>query len=349
VSDISPHARSEAEAQTNKRAGVILAGLIVIVACGQFWYFGAASDRKSASALNPTTHADGSNTPDDPRPPETDDGDDPWNHRIHGIKPVAHRDNGDQVVRALNQSLDRLSQHLSDHAVSLESDHGSAVAARIEELKRQSNPANDLGPRSPNEQELVSRIERKVELQRHQEQVEQQQAVDQAVAKVRDSRANELRDSRLALRDAEDSVANLRAQIARAERDLRHSREKAARAAALQRDMSVVRSLLSPFISHGHRQPRGVRNSMQTILTPEAMPVSLVRLERIGGLQPTMEGLKRLYTFGTATNKRPRGSFPAFGSGTLEKDRRVLNAVKQAQQLLQRHGQALVEARMLSP
>jgi hypothetical protein len=188
---------------------------------------------------------------------------------------------------------------------------------------------------------------------RKNEQVELQGAIEESIAKVRDARATELREGRLAVGDAEDKIENLRVRIVAAERQQREIQAKAARAAALQREMADVRAYLSPFIHAGHVQPNGITNAYHIEHTVKAMPVSLQRLERLGALEPTMKGLAELYKFGgmhhVRVNDRPRGAFPKYGWEGNIKKAEIRAPVERAQELLRQHGQALVEARLLSP
>lgn len=179
------------------------------------------------------------------------------------------------------------------------------------------------------------------------------QAREHAQRDVRQRKEPVLRDARLAIRDDQDKATELRRQIAQMQREQQEFREKANRANALRRDMTDVKRYLQPFTAPGYLQPKSDRNAWDTERTADAKPVSLARLKRLGALEPTMEGLERLYIFGggknpVLNNSRPLGSFPQYWAQQLSKPD-VLEAIKRAQQLLRDHGQALVEEQLLSP
>jgi hypothetical protein len=117
--------------------------------------------------------------------------------------------------------------------------------------------------------------------------------------------------------------------------------------------MADVRKYLNPFTSPGHVQPNKTFSPVNITITADAMPVSLSGLNEFNALEQTLEGLKRLHRFGGANsaavkNDRPFGEFPAYPSNYV-KNSEVLVILKRAQQLLRDHGQALVEAKLLSP
>ena len=124
---------------------------------------------------------------------------------------------------------------------------------------------------------------------------------------MQSQRAPEIHAARLKNSDLKDRVAALQASLAKAKKDWQEKQEKESRDAALQRDMAQVRAYLSPFISPGHIQPNSRENAAIVEYTVQSMPVSLVRLERLGALQPTMEGLHRLYRFGGNYGPRSNG------------------------------------------
>lgn len=180
-----------------------------------------------------------------------------------------------------------------------------------------------------------------------------QQARENSERKTRQQKEPTLRHVRLALRDNQDKATDLRRQIAQMQREQSEFEAKAARAAALQRDIADVKRYLQPFTAPGYLQPNSDRNAWDTERTVDAKPVSLARLKRLGALDNTMEGLERLYIFGggknaVLNNSRPLGSFPQYWAQHLIKPE-VRNAVQRAQQLLRDHGQALVEEQLLSP
>tara|TARA_R110002049_G_scaffold268572_1_gene445045 strand:- start:4566 stop:5627 length:1062 start_codon:yes stop_codon:yes gene_type:complete len=179
-------------------------------------------------------------------------------------------------------------------------------------------------------------------------------AVELAKEQVRSRYAPEIREAQLNERDLRDKIENLKGSLAKAEQSNKEQQQKLARAAVLQRDMAQVRQYLSPFISPGHIQPNSRTNAAIVISTVEAKPVSLARLEQLGALEPTIEGLHQLHRFGTSTandlhNDRPRGAFPSYGWAGDIKKTAIRYEVQKAQNLLRLHSKALVEARLLSP
>jgi len=125
------------------------------------------------------------------------------------------------------------------------------------------------------------------------------------------------------------------------------------RRADLIEDYDEIRFLLKPFISHGYRQPKGGKRSTDTV---DKGPVSFGLLEKHGYLERTREGLINLYCFGGAfnpsrtnnNNDRPTGTFPIYQGDYLMGQERIVEPVKRAQELLKKHGQALIEAKKLA-
>jgi len=182
------------------------------------------------------------------------------------------------------------------------------------------------------------------------------EAIETTKKQVQAQHESEINAARLKNNDLKDREATLKTSLAKAIKDWKEKQEKIACDAALQRDMAQVRAYLGPFISPGHIQPNSRENASKVEYTVQSMPVSLLRLERLGALEPTMEGLHRLYRFGgdygprsNGRNARPRGSFPQYGSAGDIKKPSINAAVQKAQNLLRRHSKALVDARLLSP
>ncbi|MFM9962575.1 MAG: hypothetical protein ACKV2Q_15290 [Planctomycetaceae bacterium] len=109
--------------------------------------------------------------------------------------------------------------------------------------------------------------------------------------------------------------------------------------------------LLSPFITPNYDQPRNVYNEWNT--TNEKKPISWNTLERLGALNPTLEGLQILSMIGSQhgrqpESRRPLGSFPYTGDTSLNRPRDI-EATKRAQRLINDHKQVLIEEGLLSP
>lgn len=157
-----------------------------------------------------------------------------------------------------------------------------------------------------------------------------------------------LRQQTLELRDRKDEAAKLRQQIVAAQRSRSSQQSRTSRATAMQQDLADIRRYLTAFTTPGHYQPN--HKSIPSVVeqTIDARPVSLTRLDALGALKPTIEGLERLFQFGSGDfNDRPQGSFPEFYNYEIRKPH-VLATIRRAQNLLRDHGQAMVEAGMLS-
>ncbi|MCA9182063.1 MAG: hypothetical protein KDA51_11440, partial [Planctomycetales bacterium] len=140
----------------------------------------------------------------------------------------------------------------------------------------------------------------------------------------------------------------LEAQQARAEASARRQQQ----AASLQQDLQEIESLLKPFTSPGHCQPASAINAWDWDRTVEAQPISLSKLRGLGALEKTPKGLEALFIVGGAkargaSHDRPLGSFPQFWSGHLFRPE-VLAAVERAQDLLNQHGEALIDRGLLT-
>ena len=74
---------------------------------------------------------------------------------------------------------------------------------------------------------------------------------------------------RLSTNDNQDRAAALRRQIAQTQQEQREFQAKAARLAALQRDMADMERYLQPFTAPGYLQPKSDRNAWDTERTVE--------------------------------------------------------------------------------
>lgn len=179
-------------------------------------------------------------------------------------------------------------------------------------------------------------------------------AVKTALDEKRQTSERMMRPVKLALRQRQDEVTMLRERIATLQSELEQIRHKEERAAALKPLMNEVHRYLTPFTSPGYVQPAGNSISHNVERTVDAKPVSLDALRKIGALERTMEGFKCLLVFGGGrgpvhANRRPLGSFPAYKNWNALATPDILNTVKRAQSLIRDHGEALVEAQLLSP
>ena len=108
-----------------------------------------------------------------------------------------------------------------------------------------------------------------------------------------------------------------------------------------------VQSALGLFLAPRSVQPRLSGSSIVMEKTFDERPMSLSRLEQIGALEPTREGLKLLARVGTDRDlPQPRWSFPAEPGNWSPENEAVL---KTAQSLLRTYGTTLVRLGQLSP
>lgn len=141
------------------------------------------------------------------------------------------------------------------------------------------------------------------------------------------------------------------------QRDLAETQERllANHRAGARKDLEDVlqdiRNQLTPFITPGYTQPKS-KYELET--TVEKAPVSYAALLRVGALESDQEGLHTLLRIGGSkrpgyTNDRALGRFPQYLSDLQLNELTVIRDLQFAQRLLREHGQAMVEAGLLSP
>ena len=122
----------------------------------------------------------------------------------------------------------------------------------------------------------------------------------------------------------------------------------AARNAELRRKMEAklpgLKSLLSPFISPGYRQPRW---DSQLEVVPDKAPMSFSALQRVRALEDSKKGMEILSKL--AKNDRPTGDFPIYQGETVVLTPEVIETRKFVQEFLRTYGEVMVEANLLSP
>lgn len=332
MSNVSPYQRSTAERGQHRKATfvfVVVAAVVLVVATA---------------------------TPEpDPPPPIPDD--EPqeqvidWTARFADVERSLPKSNTLELID-VRRRLATAARELEQGELSTDAE--ASIQESLNALQQQAAQLTSLSnPPSVNAQGIDEAISSEIHSIETAEQLALHDAREQAGQAIRQEKEPAIRDMRLALRDQQDQATELRRQIAQMQREQADFQAKAARAEALRREMSDVKQYLSPFTARGYLQPKSDRNAWDTERTADAKPVSLARLKRLGALEPTMEGLERLYIFGggknaALNNSRPLGSFPQYWAQHLNKPE-VLQAVKRAQQLLRDHGQALVEEQLLSP
>jgi chromosome segregation ATPase len=131
------------------------------------------------------------------------------------------------------------------------------------------------------------------------------------------------------------------------------SAERQAARHAMEQELPSMRSMLSPFLSDGYRQPQSSRSMLAT---SELTPISYSALIRYGALEDNATGLGILFEYGQAndryrfgSNDRPVGTFPQKGPQPDIVSPAVLQQLKAVQSFLRRHGESLVQAKLLAP
>ncbi len=130
----------------------------------------------------------------------------------------------------------------------------------------------------------------------------------------------------------------------------------AARNAELRKKMEAklpgMRSLLSPFITPGYRQPRW-ESYLEVV--PDKAPMSFSALQRVRALEDSKKGMELLLMLADKEagfypgNDRPAGDFPIYqGEGDIQRPE-ILETLKVVQDFLRTYGEVMVEANLLSP
>ena len=120
----------------------------------------------------------------------------------------------------------------------------------------------------------------------------------------------------------------------------------------LEEQLPQFRSRLSPFITPSYRQLKALYGYKVVI---DAQPISYSGLLRTGALENDAEGLdKFLLCAGRdcveGRNDRPVGSFPRPNNWVIDtQNPQNIQEVKAVQEFLRRHGEAMVEAKLLAP
>ncbi len=150
-------------------------------------------------------------------------------------------------------------------------------------------------------------------------------------------------ESKQKLADASKQRTDLMRELAQKRLDARKRMEEA---------LPEFRDRLSPFLKSSYRQLDGRGHFVSTI---DSLPFSYSALLRVGALEEDQIGLGILYHLGQISrtawgNDRSQGSFPdgsiwEFASQKPE----IIRQLKAIQEFLRRHGEALMEAKLLAP
>ncbi len=350
MSHVSPHSRSESERSQNQNAAAIFTAVTFAILFGVLWLANpsmlAWSIRgKGKSGGTENTDATVTDNYDSKSANRVD-----WEAEIRAVEqqlpdvdPGERRKYLEPVLMLLeNETLSEQEQVVAKLLL-------NQLREEVARLNEQSNQPSEPSAIDDHLESIAQSI-------RFDDEKARRTAIENAEQRVRAEHSKKepsTRDIRLSANDNQDRAAALRRQIAQTQQEQKDFQAKAARLAALERDMADVERYLQPFTAPGYLQPRSDRNAWDTERTVEKKPVSFSRLKRLGALDNTMEGLERLYIFGggknaVLNNSRPLGSFPQYWAQHLSKPE-VRNAVQRAQQLLRDHGQTLVEEQLLSP
>ena len=186
----------------------------------------------------------------------------------------------------------------------------------------------------------------------------------QAVQTADDMELRKLDSIRLenesSVKEAEIQLEKLQKESASRLRKIESSAEESARQRdltrvearkAMEQALPAIRGLLSPVISKGYKQPDSAQ-SMKVVVDPG--PVSLSALMQFGALNEDKKGMETLFylvqpgnAFGNL-NDRPLGQFPKYTDEFVIQKPAVIETVRKVQRFLIEHGDAMVEAGILS-
>jgi hypothetical protein len=167
-------------------------------------------------------------------------------------------------------------------------------------------------------------------------------------------------EKEISLREAEIQLEKLQKDSALQLREIESSAEESARQRdlarvearkAMEQALPAMRGLLSPVISKGYKQPDSAQ-SMKVVVDPG--PLSLSALMQFGALNEDKKGMETLFylvqpgnAFGNL-NDRPLGQFPKYTDEFVIQKPAVIETVRKVQRFLIEHGDAMVEAGILS-
>ncbi len=120
----------------------------------------------------------------------------------------------------------------------------------------------------------------------------------------------------------------------------------------MEEALPEFRERLLPFLKSAHQQPSFGSHFVVTI---DSLPISYSALLRVGALEDDLKGLEILYHLGrfdrsNGRSDRPQGSFPdgSIWEFAVQKPE-IIRQLKAIQEFLRRHGEAMMEAKLLSP
>ena len=120
----------------------------------------------------------------------------------------------------------------------------------------------------------------------------------------------------------------------------------------MEEALPEFRERLLPFLKSAHQQP-GFGGRF--VVTIDSLPISYSALLRVGALEDDLKGLEILYYLGrvdrsNGRSDRPQGSFPdgSIWEFAVQKPE-IIRQLKAIQEFLRRHGEAMMDAKLLSP
>ncbi|MFM9962576.1 MAG: hypothetical protein ACKV2Q_15295 [Planctomycetaceae bacterium] len=150
-----------------------------------------------------------------------------------------------------------------------------------------------------------------------------------------------------------DSAKQVAETQAKRDEQLRElDKQRLAAKKRMEDELPQFRSRLSPFITSGYRQ---LKSRWGFAVVIDAQPVSYSALLRTGALEDDVEGLRFfLMSAGgdllEGRNDRPLGSFPRFNSWVIDANKpESIRELKAIRDFLHRHGEAMVEGKLLAP
>lgn len=120
---------------------------------------------------------------------------------------------------------------------------------------------------------------------------------------------------------------------------LEQARKRAELEREFQRDLPQVRALLVAFTAPGFTYRQDDTKG----------PASFSMIKANGTLESSRTGMERLMRMASVKNDRPRGGIPQFLGGDLEWNITNKTPIEQAQRLLTKYGDLMVEKGMLAP
>lgn len=232
-----------------------------------------------------------------------------------------------------------------------------SLEATLDELLASSKPSSEkqtlaeaMAKLDSADTELVNQeaAEKKQEMQtRFQQEIV---AAEKPLEKLRDQLAKAQGDLKQSEADCAKQLAE--AQSKRDEQLRELTQKRLAAQKRLEEQLPQFRSRLSPFITPSYRQLKALYGFKVVI---DAQPISYSGLLRTGALDNDAEGLdKFLLCAGRdcveGRNDRPVGSFPRPNNWMIDtQNPQNIQEVKAVQEFLRRHGEAMVEAKLLAP